>query len=177
MTGVAPLLALLGHFVLWSLLSIGGAIGLLPDMHRYLVVEQHWVSNAQFSSALALGQAVPGPNMVLFSALLGWTIHGPVGMLLATVGLVLPSSFIAMGYFRYSRIHHDRRWVRAMREGMAPITVGLLLSSGWLLARSDATSWPRAALVAATVALLLRTRINPLWLLLAGAILGALGWI
>ena len=177
MTGLASLLALFGHFLLWSLLSVGGAIGLLPDMHRYLVVEQHWLNDAQFTSALALGQAVPGPNMVLFSALLGWTLHGPAGALLATLGLILPSSLIAVGYFRYSRIHRDRRWVRAMREDMAPITIGLLLSSGWLLARQEAASWQRIALIAVTVALLLRTRINPLWLLLAGAVLGGLGWI
>ena len=164
-----------GHFLLWSLLSVGGAIGLLPDMHRYLVVEQHWVSDAAFTSALALGQASPGPNMILFAALLGWQILGLPGALLACIGLILPSSVIAVAYFRYSRIHKDRHWVRAMHDGMAPITVGLLLSSGWLLARQEASSVPRIVLIVLTVALVVRTRINPLWLLLIGAGLGLVG--
>jgi chromate transporter len=64
-----------------------------------------------------------------------------------------------------------------MHDGMAPITVGLLLSSGWLLARQEATSWQRIALIALTVVLVVRTRLNPLWLLLAGALLGLLGFI
>ncbi len=166
-----------GHFLLWSLLSVGGAIGLLPDMHRYLVVEQHWVTDAQFTSALALGQASPGPNMILFVALLGWQILGFPGAILASIGLILPSSLITVAYFRYSRIHSERHWVRAMHTGMAPITVGLLLSSGWLLARQEATNWQRVALILLTVVLVVRTRLNPLWILLAGAALGMLGFI
>ncbi|MDY0329718.1 MAG: chromate transporter [Thiomonas sp.] len=169
--------AFFGHFLLWSLLSVGGAIGLLPDMHRYLVVEQHWLSDSAFTSALALGQASPGPNMILFAALLGWQILGLPGALLATVGLILPSSIIAVAYFRYSRMHKDLHWVRAMHDGMAPLTVGLLLSSGWLLAQQEARNWQRVALISLTVILTLRTRLNPLWLLLAGALLGLLGFI
>ncbi|OYV36304.1 MAG: chromate transporter [Thiomonas sp. 20-64-5] len=165
------------HFLLWSLLSVGGAIGLLPDMHRYLVAEQHWITDAQFTSALALGQASPGPNMILFAALLGWQILGLPGALLAFIGLILPSSLITMAYFRYSRIHSERHWVRAMHDGMAPITVGLLLSSGWLLARQEATNWQRMVLILLSVILVVRTRLNPLWILLTGAVLGILGFI
>lgn len=170
----APLFA---HFLLWSLLSVGGAIGLLPDMHRYLVAQQHWITDAQFTSALALGQASPGPSMVLFSALLGWQILGLPGALLCAIGLVLPSSVITIAYFRYSRKHRDRHWVRAMHDGMAPITVGLLLASGWLLTRQEGTSVQRVALIALSAVLVVRTRLNPLWLLLGGALLGMLGWV
>ncbi len=166
-----------GHFLLWSLLSVGGAIGLLPDMHRYLVVTQHWITDAQFTSALALGQASPGPNMILFAALLGWQILGLPGALLASIGLILPSSLITLAYFRYSRLHSERHWVRAMHDGMAPITVGLLLSSGWLLARQEATNWQRVVLILLSVVLVVRTRLNPLWILLAGAVLGMIGLI
>jgi chromate transporter len=177
MSGITTAVQLFAHFLLWSLLSVGGAIGLLPDMHRYLVAQQHWISDAQFTSALALGQATPGPNMILFAALLGWQVLGLPGALLSAIGLILPSSLITMAYFRYSRLHRERRWVRAMHHGMAPITVGLLLSSGWLLARQEAGSWQRIVLIAATVALVMRTRVNPLWILLAGAVLGVLGLV
>ncbi|MGC9184316.1 MAG: chromate transporter, partial [Thiomonas sp.] len=134
-------------------------------------------TDAQFTSALALGQASPGPNMILFAALLGWQILGLPGALLASIGLILPSSLITLAYFRYSRLHSERHWVRAMHDGMAPITVGLLLSSGWLLARQEATNWQRVVLILLSVVLVVRTRLNPLWLLLAGAVLGMLGLI
>src|SRR5674476_903100 len=66
-------LALLTHFLSLSLLAVGGGITTAPDMHRYLVDQQHWLSDAQFSSSIALAQAAPGPN-VLFVALLGWNV-------------------------------------------------------------------------------------------------------
>ena len=168
---------LFGHFMLWSLLSIGGAIGLLPDMHRYLVEVQHSITDAQFNAALALGQASPGPNMILFAALLGWHVAGVVGALAGAVGLILPSTLITLGYFRYSSDNPEHRWIRAIHNGLAPITVGLLLSSGWLLAAQNVHDMWQSFWVGVVVVLSLWTRVNPLWLLLAGAAAGALGWL
>ena len=65
--GAAGLLGLFTHFLVLSLLAVGGAITTAPDMHRYLVTEQHWLSDAQFTSSIAIAQAAPGPN-VLFVA-------------------------------------------------------------------------------------------------------------
>ena len=68
------------QFLLLSLLSIGGAISTVPEMHRYLVDQHHWLSNEQFSAMVAIAQAAPGPNL-LFVAVLGWGIGGALGML------------------------------------------------------------------------------------------------
>ena len=102
----ADWLALLTHFLSLSLLAIGGVITTAPDMHRYLVDQQHWLSDAQFSSSIAVAQAAPGPN-VLFIALLGWNVGmnagigmggGPLtwvypllGVAIAMVGILLPA--------------------------------------------------------------------------------------
>ena len=61
------------HFCELSVLAIGGAISAAPDMHRYLVVENHLLNEAQFSSSITLAQIAPGPN-VLFVSLMGWNI-------------------------------------------------------------------------------------------------------
>jgi chromate transporter len=75
---MAPTLAnwfdLFLHFASLSLLAVGGAITTAPDMHRYLVGEQAWLSDQQFSSSIALSQAAPGPN-VLFVALICWRLR------------------------------------------------------------------------------------------------------
>ena len=62
--GWPDLLALTGHFMLLSLLAIGGAITTASDMHRYVVAEHGWISDAQFTSSIAIAQAAPGPNAV-----------------------------------------------------------------------------------------------------------------
>ena len=61
------------HFLSLSLLSVGGTISTAPDMHRFLVDQQHWLSDAQFNASMAIAQAAPGPN-VLWVALLGWHV-------------------------------------------------------------------------------------------------------
>ena len=60
-------LILLTHFLSISLLAVGGAVCTLPEMHRFLVDRQHWLSDPQFNASIAIAQAAPGPN-VLFVA-------------------------------------------------------------------------------------------------------------
>lgn len=186
---------LFGHFASLSLLAVGGAITTAPDMHRYLVTQQAWLSDAQFTSSIALSQAAPGPN-VLFVALLGWNVGlnaggGPTGGLqawglaLLGVGVVmvatlLPSSVLSYTATRWAHRHRERREVRAFKAGMAPVVIALLIATGWLLTAThdqparDAPLWLLTALATLVV---WRTRIHLLWLLGAGAVLGALGWV
>ncbi len=103
MSGVtmAPIdwLAFFMHFLSLSLLSIGGAITTAPDMHRYLVGQQRWLTDTEFTSSIAIAQAAPGPN-VLFVALLGWNVGlnaaglpgAALGLVLSMVGIMLPST-------------------------------------------------------------------------------------
>ena len=176
MSTVALPLQLFAQFMLWSLLSVGGAMGLLPDMHRTLVDVHHWISDAQFNAAVALGQSAPGPSMMLFSTICGWQAGGLSGALLAPLGLLLPSTLITLAYLRYSQANPHHRWLQAIRDGLAPLTVGLLLSSGWLLAWQNVAR-PRDVLLLAPALLISlgSKKLNPLWLLLSGALIGALG--
>jgi hypothetical protein len=66
-------LAFFNHFLSLSLLAVGGAIITAPDMHRFLVDHNEWLTEQQFSSSIALAQASPGPN-VLFVAVIGWNV-------------------------------------------------------------------------------------------------------
>jgi len=179
--------AMLLHFMTLSLLSVGGAITTAPDMHRYLVREHPWLSDAQFSSGLALAQAAPGPN-VLFVGLLGWNVglnHGGFGMALLGLGVTLggmliPSSLLMFLTARWGHRNRDLRAVRAFKQGMSPIVVGLMVATAWLLtsAHTDPLrDWPLWTLTIIAALLVWRTRIHLLWLLAAGAVLGALGWV
>lgn len=178
--GFADLLGLFGHFMLLSLLSVGGAISTAPDMHRYVVAQQQWISDMQFTASVAIAQAAPGPN-VLFVAVIGWNIAGAAGALAAMSGILLPSTMLSLWAGRWGTQHRSKRGVRAFTSGMAPLTIGLLLATGWLLAepfvRAPEHRLGAAALIAVTVALMLRTRISPMWLVGLGAAVGAMGWV
>ena len=185
--------ALLAQFLSLSLLAVGGAITTAPDMHRYLVTQQHWLSEAQFSSSIALAQAAPGPN-VLFIALFGWQVglnaasasglpiwaSALLGVSISMLGTLLPSTILTVSVARWGHRNRERRVVRAFKQGMAPLVVGILLATGVILATNQGNSavhWPLWLLTAVTTLLVWRTGIHLLWLLGAGAVLGGSGWV
>jgi chromate transporter len=68
-------------------------------------------------------------------------------------------------------------WQRIARRALAPLTIGLVIAGGYVMARAGDPGWPAVMVTAAAVVLMLRTRINPLWILTAGGVLGAFGFV
>ncbi|MBI5257528.1 MAG: chromate transporter [Burkholderiales bacterium] len=172
--GWGQLLQLLGHFMLLSMLAVGGAITTAPDMQRYLVHQQGWLSDAQFTASVAIAQSAPGPN-ILFVALVGLNVAGLAGLLATMVGILLPSSLLAWGVGRLRRQRRDAIALRAFTAGLTPLTLGLLVSTGWVLLAPTRAHWGSAVLVLLTVVVMLRTKLSPLWLIALGAVAGMLG--
>lgn len=174
------LLGLFGHFTLLSLLAVGGAITTASDMQRYVVAEHGWITDAQFSASIAIAQAAPGPN-VLFVAVVGWNVAGFAGALATLAGTLLPSTLLTLAATRWAARHRETLAVRAFTTGMAPLTIGLLLATGWVLAdpyvRAPAHRWSALALVLATIVVMARSRISPMWLVGVGAVAGAFGLV
>lgn len=168
--------ALCLHLALLSLMAIGGVSAILPDMQRYVVEANHWLSATQFTDIYALGQAAPGPNM-MFVTLLGWQLAGWTGAVAVTLAIVFPPVLLTLAVTRLNANNPEARLGRAIRGGLGPITIGLTLASGWILAHSADHDWRGALLTLATVALMLRTRLNPVWMILAGAIAGMAGLV
>lgn len=187
-------LQLAGHFASLSLLGVGGAITTTPEMQRFLVLQQHWLSQEQFSSSIALAQAAPGPN-ILFIALMGWNVGlnaaggmsagatawwlALLGMTLAMLGSLLPSCTLNYLATRWAQRNQHLLAVRAFKTGMAPVVIGLLISIGWLLSASHdrPCDWRLWLLTAIATLLVWQTRLHLLLLMGAGALLGAFGLV
>jgi chromate transporter len=168
--------ALFLHFLSMSMLAIGGALATAPEMHRYLVEQHGWLDDTQFSASIALAQAAPGPNLI-FVPVLGHAIAGLPGAAVALVGILIPSTTFALAASRWARARRQTLGVRAFVAGMAPITIGLLFAAATVLVVPLAPQPAAWALVAATVALSLKTKIAPVWLIAVGAVVGAFGWV
>jgi len=164
------------HCLTLSLLAIGGAIATVPDLQRHVVVERGWLSSADFTGSVALAQAAPGPNL-LFVAVVGYNVAGLAGALAAMAGMLLPSTVLTLLVTRWGSRRRDARGVKAFVAGMAPVTLGLVLATGWLLAKPVVTQPVALALVLGTVLLTWCTKTNPLWPIAAGAVAGAAGWV
>lgn len=183
----ADWLGLFGHYLLLSMLSIGGAISTTSEMHRYLVDEHHWLTASQFNASIAIAQAAPGPN-VLFVALMGWNVGMNAGgmptaffgMLVTMIGILLPSTTLTYLAAQWGHRNRELRTVRAFKVGMGPVVIALLLATSWVLATTNAHGAPdgewKLWLISIVSALVIwRTKIHLLILLALGALAGGLG--
>ena len=179
------------HFCMLSLLAVGGALAIIPEMHRYLVTDLHLMSEIAFSQSVTLSQIAPGPNILLV-AVMGWNIGlqsaggfeagaAAIGFgLFMALGLlaavVLHSSLLSYFMVKWLHLHKHARSVRAFKAGMIPLVMGLMLSAGWLLqtASNPQTDWRLLLICGVCMLLVLKTRLHLLWLMLGGAVLGAL---
>ena len=174
------LFGLFAHFLVLSLLSVGGVITTAPGMHRYVAIEHHWITDAQFTASIAIAQAAPGPN-VLFVAVIGWNVAGPLGALATMSGIMLPSTALSLFASRWGQERRDTRGVRAFTTGLTPITIGLLVATGWVLAQpylgEGANRLGTAALIVVSCVVMTRTKLSPMWLVGLGAVAGGFGWV
>jgi chromate transporter len=175
MKPASALAVLVAHLALLSSISFGGFPTVLPDVHNFVVARHGWMTDRDFLNIFAMAQAMPGPNMILMMGLVGWKVGGLPGALASATATFVPPCAIYFTAYRLWDRFSGAPWQRIARAGLAPVTTGLIVASGIVMARAADTGWPAAALTVAAAAILLVTRLNPLWLLLAGGAAGACG--
>ena len=142
-------------------------------------------------SAIAVGSLLPVLGLASFHhqvistvadrymyiPLVGWHIAGWPGALATLAATLLPSATLTLGVAYLYKRHPKAAFGLAIRRGLAPITIGLVLASGWILLPAVATDWRGYVLTAVTVGAVMRTSLNPLWVLVGGAIAGMTGLV
>jgi chromate transporter len=175
-SGGNPVLTLVWTFGLMSLFAVGGANAAIPEMHRVAVEVQHWMSDKQFADVFAISQMSPGPN-VLIVTLIGYSVAGVAGALAATLAMCGPTAILAYWVSRFLRRSSQSRWPAIIQAALVPLSIGLMGASGLVLALTSDRTWTAALVTSVAAALAFATRVNPLWMLLAGGLLGFAGLI
>ncbi len=165
---------LMRQFALLSLVAIGGANSVVPEMHRIAVDVQHWMTDRQFAELFALANAAPGPN-VLMVCLIGFQAAGLAGAVVATLAMCGPSSLLTYFVVRRWEKNSNTRVKKIIQRGLAPVTIGLIAATAFLLTRAAIHDWLGLMLGAATFAVMAWTRYSPLWLFGVATGLGLLG--
>ncbi len=163
---------IVAYFALLSLLSVGGVNTIFPEMQRF-VVENGWMTAAEFTQLFAVSQAAPGPN-ILITALIGWKVAGIGGAFAALAAICVPAMAITWWVGALWDRMRDAPWRAVIERSLVPVIVGLVLSGGYVLATPGGLGWRNALIAGASAAVFTRTKINPLWILAAGGVLGAL---
>jgi len=168
---------LCAHLAPLSVMAVGGGITILaPDIQRFVVDVNHWLSNGAFLEAYTIALVAPGPSM-LFVTLVGWYAAGLLGAVTATAAILIPPAILTMALLRASHGRVNATVGSIVRSSVLPLSVGLMLATGYSLVRAADHNWSSAALTAITVAVCLFRKPNPLWLVGAGAVAGMLGWV
>jgi chromate transporter len=141
-------------------------------MHRQVVDAYGWMTDAQFLNLFALSRMTPGPGTLLVS-MIGWTVDGWAGALVASIAIFVPSSLLVYGLARLWGRYRGARWQQAIELGLAPVAAGMILSTCFTLlqaAEGGIIAWIVAGL---STVLLVFTRLSPLLLITVGAVLFA----
>ena len=166
------LLELALWFALLSLISFGGMPAVMPEMQRLVVEVNGWATSEEFVQLFALGQAAPGPNVLIVS-LIGWKVASLPGALVALFAVCGPTAVLAWWVSGLWERFKDSPWRIAIGRAIAPLVVGLILSSGVILAMPGGSpDWRLWLIAGSSAAASLATRLNPLWILAVGGAMG-----
>jgi len=143
-------------------------------MHRIAVEVNHWMTDRQFTDAYAIAQLSPGPN-VLIVTLIGYAVAGIPGALAATLAMCLPTALLAYYVSRLLNRPRESRWPGVIQAALVPLSIGLMAASALILAQSAERTIAALLLTTMVAVIASISRINPLWLLLAGGLLGFAG--
>jgi len=149
----------------------GSGYVLLAFLRNDFVVRLGWLTDQQLIDAVAVGQLTPGPVFTT-ATFIGYIVAGTGGAALSTLAIFLPSFvFVAIVYPLVPRLRGSA-WMSAFLDGVNVAAIGLMLAVTWQLARSAVVDWPSAGLALVAAILLLRWRINSVWLIAGAGVIG-----
>jgi chromate transporter len=175
MTAASDPASLTAQVALLSSISFGGFPTVLPDVRNFVVVAHGWMTDQEFANLFAVAQSIPGPNMILMMSFVGWKVWGIPGAVASAFATFGPPCLMYFGSYRLWHRFRNAPWQRMVGGGLVPVTIGLVIAGGVVMAHAADADWRAAAVTIAAALLMVTTRLNPMWMLLAGGTLGGLG--
>jgi chromate transporter len=163
-------------FAYLSLLTVGGGMAAFPEM-KILTVEVHkWLTFPQLIHLYSVGQIAPGPNMMMIVSIGQWA-GGFVGALVTLMAFFGPTALLAFVVARLWKRLEKWPWRRSIQEGLAPVSIGLLLAGCFTMAKGAISGLETGAIAVGVLLMLIQYKINPALLVLAGAVIGMLSFL
>ena len=159
-------------FVLLSILAVGGGTAVLPEMQS-LLAHQFAIDHTQFVHIYSIGQLAPGPNMLMV-LVIGYKLAGLIGAGVVLLSFFLPSSVLCFYIGRLWNRFGESPWRRAIQNALEPISLGLMASGVYAVGKASIVSPITLVLALITFYLILKTKLNPVFLILGSGVIGAL---
>jgi chromate transporter len=149
----------------------GSGYVLLAFLRGDLVERLRWLTESQLVDAVAIGQVTPGPVFTT-ATFVGYVLHGTWGAIVATVGIFLPSVILVAVSGPFIPRLRRSAIASGFLDGVNVASLALMAAVSVQLARASVRDVSTALIALASLALLVRFRVNSTWLVLGGAIVG-----
>jgi chromate transporter len=167
-------------FAYLSILTVGGGMAAFPEMEHLAVNVHNWMTSSQLVHMYSVGQLAPGPNMMMIVSIGDWAVWeasgsmalGIIGGLVVVIAFFGPTALLALVVGRAWNKLEKWPWRLSIQQGLAPVSVGLLLAGTLSMARTAVTGWTTGGIALAVLLTMLWRKVNPALLVLGGAIAG-----
>ena len=168
----ALLVKLFAAFAGMSLLMFGGGYVSIPVLQHAVVDTYGWVTGREFADAMAMTQLTPGP-VLIGAAFIGLKVGGIAGAFAATVGIFVPTAVLMVGCAHRLRRWHAAPALQPALRGVRAAGAGMVIAAAVTIGRMAAPVWLSPLLFALALLLMLRWRVEALWVV---PLCGALGY-
>jgi chromate transporter len=172
---VSELPTLVRVFAYLSLLTVGGGMAAYPEMKTLTVDIHAWLTSPQLTHLYSVGQLAPGPNMMMIVPIGDW-VGGPLGAVLVLIAFFGPTALMTFAVGRFWTKLETWPWRKSVQQGLAPVSVGLLLAGCYTMAKSAIFGLETAAIAVGVLMIMLQTKVNPALLVIGGALIGLLSF-
>jgi len=170
---IARAFELFGVFFKIGAIIFGGGFAAIPFIKNEVVDLRHWLTAKEFIDGVALGQITPGP-VAITATFVGYKVLGIFGAIIATLGIFLPSFFILLLLIKIYQKIKDKPLVQDFLAGVKPAIVGMILAATVFIGKNSILNYWAGILALLSFLLLVRFKLDPIWLILGG---GILGWV
>ena len=168
-----PLLEILWFFTKAGAFVFGSGLAIVPFLYGEVVQGRHWLTDRQFLDAVAVAMITPGP-VVISVAFIGYLVAREPGMTAAAIGVFVPAYLVVIATAHRFRAIAQKEGVRSFVSGVTAAATGAMTGAAIILGRRAIIDIPTIVIALVTFAVLLRTKISDLWLIVASAIVGVL---
>jgi chromate transporter len=162
-------------FAYLSLLTVGGGMAAFPEMKTLAVDVHGWLTGPQLVHLYSVGQLAPGPNMMMIVPIGDW-VGGPLGAIVVLIAFFGPTALLIFIVGRWWTRLENWPWRKSIQQGLAPVSIGLLLAGAFTLAKGAIFGVETAAIAVGVLLVLLQTKVNPAALVLCATVIGVLSF-
>ena len=171
-----------------GLFTFGGGYAMIP-MITDEVVSKGWATAGLLTDFIAIAESTPGTFAINTATFIGMELHGIVGAIIATLGVMMPSFIIILIIAKFFGKFSDNKYVKAFLWGVRPVVVGLIASAAYSIARTHimlneefasvkefflAVDWKAIGIFAGIFIISRLKKMHPIWLILIAGAAGAL---